>query len=154
MKTLCLSLLTLALFAEGPPSIVVWPAAELHRFEKTLAPKMTAEKVAVQQLAQFGNHRTMIAHREGSGQAELHDTEADLFVVQSGTATLVTGGKIAGAKEESPGEIRGTSIEGGAKRKLAAGDIVHIPAKTPHQLLLDSGHQFTYFVLKVKVDTH
>jgi quercetin dioxygenase-like cupin family protein len=32
---------------------------------------------------------------------------------------------------------------------LSTGDIVHIPAGTPHQLLLDKGKPFTYFVVKV-----
>ena len=34
--------------------------------------------------------------------------------------------------------------------KLAAGDAVHIPANTPHQLLVENGKQFTYFVIKVQ----
>jgi uncharacterized RmlC-like cupin family protein len=35
--------------------------------------------------------------------------------------------------------------------KLGVGDVVHIPVKVPHQLLVEPGKQFTYFV--VKVDT-
>jgi hypothetical protein len=31
------------------------------------------------------------------------------------------------------------------------GDIVHIPAKTAHQLLVAPGKVFTYFVIKVDV---
>jgi quercetin dioxygenase-like cupin family protein len=38
---------------------------------------------------------------------------------------------------------------GGTSHKLAAGDVVHIPANTPHQLLVEPGTQFTYFVVKV-----
>jgi hypothetical protein len=33
---------------------------------------------------------------------------------------------------------------------MAAGDVVHIPAKVAHQLLVEIGKQFTYFVIKVK----
>jgi mannose-6-phosphate isomerase-like protein (cupin superfamily) len=43
----------------------------------------------------------------------------------------------------------GTSITGGVESKLGAGDIVTIPAKTAHQLKLDPGKEFTYFVVKV-----
>ena len=102
-------------------------------------------------LGKFGNHFTMLTHREGSGDAELHEHQADLFVVQSGEATLVVGGEMVGAKNSGPGEVKGTSIRNGVKRKLAAGDIVHIPARVPHQLLIESGKELTYFVLKVDV---
>ena len=140
----------LPLIGAEPTGYKYWGAAELKGFEKKLAPKVSAQKVATERLVDFGNHYTMVAHREGSGEAEFHEHDADLFVVQSGTATLVVGGQIPGSKTTAPGEMRGPSIEGGAKQKLAAGDIVHIPSKTAHQLLLDSGKQFTYFVMKVK----
>ena len=81
----------------------------------------------------------MVAHREGDGEAEVHETMADFFVVESGEATLVVGGQVVGGKTTAPNEIRGPKINGGERRKLAAGDIVHIPVKTPHQLLVENG---------------
>ena len=59
------------------------------------------------------------------------------------------GGKIVNGQTTAPDEIRGTSIEGGEKQTLRAGDIVHVPAKTPHQVLLDRGQLVDYLVLKV-----
>ena len=41
------------------------------------------------------------------------------------------------------------SIKGGTEKKLAAGDVATIPAKVPHQVKLDAGKAFTYFVVKV-----
>jgi hypothetical protein len=70
-------------------------------------------------------------------------------MVVEGEATLITGGKMVNSKTESPGELRGTGIEGGQSQKLAAGDVVHIAANTPHQLTLAPGKTFTYFVVKV-----
>ena len=52
-----------------------------------------------------------MAHREGSGEAELHETQADVFVVQSGEATLVIGGTVVDPKTTVPNEIRGPSIK-------------------------------------------
>lgn len=143
-------LLALPLIAAEPAGYKYWSAAKLKGFAKTLAPKMNAQKIATDRLAEFGNYYAMVAHREGSGEAEFHETEADLYVVSSGTATLTVGGKIVNEKTTGPGEIRGPSIEGGTKQQLSAGDIVHIPAKTAHQLHLEPGAQFTYFILKVK----
>ena len=51
-----------------------------------------------------------------------------------------------------PHEVRGPSIRGGEKKLLAAGDVVHIPAKIPHQMLLESGKQITYFVVKINAE--
>ena len=141
----------LPLLAAEPKAdgVVVWSGAELKDYGKKLAPKMDAQKLASERLADFGNHAAMIGHREGDGLAEFHETQADVFVVQSGQATLLVGGEVVDGKTTAPGEIRGPSIKGGERKPLAAGDIVHIPAKIPHQLFVEKGREFTYFVLKV-----
>jgi mannose-6-phosphate isomerase-like protein (cupin superfamily) len=141
--------LTVPLMAAEPAGFVVWPGAELKGYGRKLAPKMNAGKVASERLASFGNHLAMIAHREADGEAEVHEGQADVFVVQTGEATLVVGGEVVGGKTTAPGEIRAPSIKGGEQRKLAVGDIVHIPARIPHQLLVPPGKEFTYFVIKV-----
>ena len=139
-----------ALPAGDPPGLFVWKAAELKAFSKSLAPKIDAKKVATQQLTAFGNYSFMVAHREGSGEAEYHATQADIFVVESGEATLVYGGNLVDGKSTAPNEMRAPSISGGMEKKIAAGDVVTIPAKLPHQVKLDSGSkEFTYFVVKV-----
>ena len=152
-KTMLAGLLLAAvpLVAADTPGFVVWPGAELKSYGRKLAPKMNEKKVATERLATFGNHLTMIAHREADGEAELHETQADVFVVQSGAATLVVGGELVDGKTTAPGEVRAPSIKGGERKTLGPGDIVHIPAKVPHQLVLAAGQEFTYFV--VKVDT-
>ena len=137
------------MFAADPQGFAYWSSAELKGLQQKLAPKIDGAKFASQQLARYANHYMMVAHREGNGQAELHKTDADLFVVQTGTATLVVGGKIVNSKESAANEVRGTGIEGGTKHVLGAGDIVHIPANTPHQLQIEAGKEFTYFTLKV-----
>ena len=52
-------------------------------------------------------------------------------------------------KTIKPHEVRGTSIEGGETKQLVPGDVVHIPAKVPHQLKIANGKTFTYLVIKV-----
>jgi mannose-6-phosphate isomerase-like protein (cupin superfamily) len=137
------------LMAAEPTEVVVWSGSELQGYGKKLAPKMNAGKVASERLATFPNHFAMIAHREGDGEAELHEKQADLFVVASGAATLVYGGEVVSPKTTAPNEVRGPSIKGGERKAVAAGDVVHIPAKIPHQLLVPAGREFTYFVMKV-----
>ena len=137
------------LMAAEPSGVVVWSGSELKGYGKKLAPKMNEGKVASERLATFPNHFAMVAHREGDGEAELHEKQADLFVVESGEATLVFGGEVVSPKTTAPNEVRGPSIKGGERKALAAGDVVHIPAKIPHQLLVPGGKEFTYFVMKV-----
>jgi mannose-6-phosphate isomerase-like protein (cupin superfamily) len=142
-------LMILPIVAQAPMGIMVWKSAELRGYASTLAPKVNEQKVASQPLGDFGAYNTQVAHREGSGEAEWHDNAADLMVIQSGGCTLVLGGTIKDGHTTAPGEIRGASIEGGQSYAVQPGDIINIPAKTPHQMIVPAGGQITYFVLKV-----
>lgn len=97
-------------------------------------------------LEQHLDSATILAVRIRSGRAEFHSTSADEFVVVRGRATLVTGGTII--NPQGTAEIRGDSVQGGTRVALKEGDVVHIPAKTPHQLLLDDG-MFVYVLVKI-----
>jgi uncharacterized RmlC-like cupin family protein len=54
------------------------------------------------------------------------------------------------AEAVGPHEKRNGSIEGGVRRKLSAGDVMRIPPRVPHQVLLDGAHEFNYLVVKIK----
>jgi hypothetical protein len=135
-----------------PEGFQHWTADSLKEVGHSLKTEAAADahKVATRRLADFANDTFMLSHREADGVAEWHDTQADVFFVQSGSATLVLGGTMVGADETAPHEKRNGAIQGGIRRKLVAGDVVRIPAKMPHQILLDGAHDFTYFVVKVK----
>ena len=138
-----------AAVAANPPAVNYYSAAELQRMGQKLSAKQNNAKFASDNLEKYKNSYTMLAHREGTGSAEVHEHEADLFLVVEGEATIVTGGKMVKPHTEKPGEIRGESIEGGQRQKLSAGDVIHIAPNVPHQLLIDNGKPFTYFVMKV-----
>jgi mannose-6-phosphate isomerase-like protein (cupin superfamily) len=138
-------------YAADPPGFAHYTSAELKGYEQKLAPKINERKIAFLPLADWGNHTLAIAHREGDGEAELHEKQADLFIVQSGEGTLVVGGKIVNPRTTTPGEVRGPSIQGGVRRQMRPGDVLHIPANTPHQALVAAGRQFTYVAVKVTV---
>ncbi|NWG13934.1 MAG: cupin domain-containing protein [Acidobacteria bacterium] len=153
MKTLIALTALLAAMAapaSDPPGFAMWTGSELKAMTGKLAPKINEQKVATQALGSFANHNLVMVHREGDGEAELHETTADVFVVQSGAGVLVVGGKVVGGKTTAPGEVRGTSIAGGAKRKLVPGDVATIPANTAHQVLVPAGQKITYLIVKVK----
>ncbi len=70
--------------------------------------------------------------RTGPGQVEIHDHETDIFYVTDGEATFVAGGTMVGGKQTAAGQHRGTGIKGGQTFTLKKGDVVTIPAGTPH----------------------
>ena len=74
----------------------------------------------------------VLAQRRGAGEVEVHDTTNHVFIIVEGEATFVTGGKMVGAKQTAPGETRASNVEGGQTYHLTKGDVITVPAKTPH----------------------
>ncbi len=105
---------------------------------------------ASETLQKYGVDFTMLSFRSKDGVPELHEKFADIFIVVDGSATLLAGGELSNPTSIGPGEMHGTAILHATTTTLAKGDIVHIPANTPHQLLIPKGGTFTYFVVKVK----
>jgi len=70
--------------------------------------------------------------RNMAGQVEVHDKETDIFYVMEGEATFVTGGTMIGGKQSRPDQWLGTDIQGGETHHLTKGDVIVIPAGTPH----------------------
>lgn len=139
-----------SLLAAGPLDFGVWKAADLKSYEKTLHPKVDADHTANQQLADYEGHSVFVVHREGTGPAEAHVTIGHIIYVISGEADLVVGGTMVNEKTLAPEQIRGTSVNGGATEKVAAGDVVHIPPRAPHWFKLPPGGQITYLMVNLE----
>jgi mannose-6-phosphate isomerase-like protein (cupin superfamily) len=114
-----------------------------------LAQKAKASGSSGATLGDYTTHAIKLSVRTGSGGAEIHAHYDDIFVVTRGEATLVTGGTVLEAKTKADGETAGTKIQNGTSQTIVKGDVVHIPAGTPHQLLLHGG-VFSAIVIKVK----
>lgn len=96
-----------------------------------------------------GSYSVMTARRDKAGEVELHTRDTDVIYIVEGTATFVTGGKMIGEHQIAPGEMRGSSIEGGETHHLSQGDVLVIPPNTPHWFKEVPGHML-YFVVKVR----
>ncbi|MCC7154605.1 MAG: cupin domain-containing protein [Bryobacterales bacterium] len=130
----------------GIPGFKLWKASQL----KSMGASMKTSgplKTAGESLGRFGHYSVSMSKREADGGAEFHQQVTDFFMVVTGEATLIVGGKIKSPHTTEPGEIRGPSIEGGERHTISPGDVVHIPPGVPHQLLAPK--DFTYFVIKV-----
>ncbi len=136
------------------PNFAHWTAKELSGYEPKLRKEVAGpNKTSSVKLADYGSSNVALSHREAPGIPEVHAHMDDYFIVESGSATLIIGGEVVNPKsQQDPRETRGDSIKGGEKKMLVTGDVIHIPHTMPHQLIVENGKKFTYFVIKVKAE--
>ena len=79
-----------------------------------------------------------VVQRMNADQSALvHNNIDEIYYMLEGGGTLLTGGTLVNGKETAssitigPGRS-GTGIQGGESRRVSAGDVVFIPAGTPH----------------------
>jgi glc operon protein GlcG len=89
--------------------------------------------------------------------AEIHMEWTDVIYIEKGSATLVTGGRLADdvtPKTFPDGKPyfetkMGASIIGGESRRISVGDVVVIPAGTPHWFT-NMEYPFWFFNVKAR----
>jgi mannose-6-phosphate isomerase-like protein (cupin superfamily) len=136
---------------DEPGSADHWtPAVLLERGKYLRELARVGSGEAGETLREYPQHRVMVSFRARNGEVEIHEKWADVFLVLSGSATLVTGGTVQSARIIAPGETRGDSIQEGNSQELRQGDVVHVPAGTPHQFLVSSDKTITSMVFKIQ----
>jgi glc operon protein GlcG len=98
-------------------------------------------------LIETGEYKIHASRRDAAGQAEVHTRDTDIIYVLEGSVTFVTGGTVVNPKVIGPDEIRGSAIDGGMPRALNKGDVVVVPAGTPHWFW-QVDETFLYYVVK------
>jgi mannose-6-phosphate isomerase-like protein (cupin superfamily) len=108
-------------------------------------------------------HRAKTAGR-APDPALAHNQITEVYYIISGNATLVTGGTLEDAKDVGPtptapqaGRLigpstAGTKILNGKSRQVGPGDMIIIPANTPHTFTEITTDRIVYMV--VRVDPH
>ena len=69
----------------------------------------------------------------------LHETESEMIYVVDGAGMLTQGGKILDERRTNAANLTGSSIQGGAARRIAKGDYVFVPANVPHAFTKTEG---------------
>ncbi len=111
------------------------------------ADRVTAAFMKGMPLIETTDYKIHASRRVEAGQAEVHTRDADLIYVLDGSVTFVTGGTVVDPKMIAPDEIRGARIEGGTARTLRKGDVIVVPAGTPHWFS-QVDETFLYYVVK------
>ena len=118
--------------AQGPRGFRIFDEAPLDRavdFPRTrlveLYREIEAENIPTTRLLEGGEYNVNIRHVENitpdSYRTLTHPDTIDVWVVQEGSGTVVTGGTVDGDRHT-----------GGEERFITAGDLIFIPAGVPH----------------------
>ena len=113
--------MAVAMTADGVPTVV------------TYVPNDTVTATMAKGGSIINDHGLIVlAQRRGAGEVEVHAKTNHVFIIVEGEATFVTGGTLVDARDTAPDQRRAPSVEGGQTHHLTKGDVITIPAKTPH----------------------
>ncbi len=132
------------------PGVQAVSAEQVATLDQSLHAQADATNgTATGDLARYPGYYTQLVYRNRNGVVEIHTQFDEIMIVMDGKATLFTGGTAQNVKTTKPGELRGASIQGGTPAEMKKGNMVHIPANTPHQVFVPSGGSVTYIDVKI-----
>ncbi len=126
------SILATAVQAADPPSKAATPgSAGIYLSAGQLASVLqsaiaSGADPALSQIANTDQYFINRIHRSKAAPANVHVGWTEVHIILEGSGTFVTGGSV-----KTVGDTK--SIEGGTRRKVAKGDVIIVPADTPHQ---------------------
>ena len=94
-------------------------------------------------------YRAQLEYRPSTAPAALHEKDAELMVVLQGAGNIVTGGKLVDEKRNNANNLSGSSITGGNSQVVVVGDMLIVPANTPHQVIPTGGAPIVLMTLHV-----
>jgi mannose-6-phosphate isomerase-like protein (cupin superfamily) len=130
-----------AAFAQQPPAPAAAAAASRTMVSaadvtaliaKAKAERKDNQALLAQSMIRLAPYNVSLEYRAAVANAAVHETEAELFYVIDGSATLVTGGKLTNENRTNAANLSGSGIEGGVSRRVAKGDFIMVPEGTPH----------------------
>ena len=90
------------------------------------------QALLAQSMIRLAPYNVSLEYRAAVANAAVHETEAELFYVVDGSATLVTGGKLKNETRTNAANLSGSGIDGGLSRHVAKGDFIMVPEGVPH----------------------
>ena len=94
-------------------------------------------------------YRAQLEYRPRTAPAALHEKDAELMVVLQGAGNIVTGGKLVEEKRVNANNLSGSAIAGGNSQAVVVGDMLIVPANTPHQVIPTGGAPIVLMTLHV-----
>ena len=108
-------------------------AADVAALEaKAKVDRKDGQALLAQSMIRLDPYNVSLEYRAAVANAAVHETEAELFYVIDGSATLVTGGKLRNETRTNAANLSGSGIDGGQSRHVAKGDFIMVPEGQPH----------------------
>jgi mannose-6-phosphate isomerase-like protein (cupin superfamily) len=148
--TMAFTMLAVHCAAQSSGEVEVFSSAGIQGQLTQLAQQAKANGSGGSTLGDYGTHAIKLSERTASGGAEIHAHFDDVMLVMDGKADLITGGELIDARSGPNGETTGSGIRNGTSQHIGPGDLIHIPAGVPHQLVIAPGTTYSALVIKVK----
>lgn len=158
MRASCLALMLLATvssnaFAQqtSPKSVTAFMSDKdiMALVEKAKADRKGDAPVVAEPILRIAPYKAQLEYRPGNAPAALHEKDAELMVVLQGTGNILTDGKLVGEKRTNAANRSGTGIENGVSHNVVKGDMILIPANTPHQVIPAGGQPIVLMTMHV-----
>jgi len=117
--------------------------------DKAKADRKEGVPVTAEPILQLAPYKAQLEYRPIGGPAALHEKDAELMVVLQGAGNIVTGGRMVDGKRVNASNWTAPSIEGGTSHLVVKGDMILIPANSPHQVTPSGGAPIVLMTMHV-----
>ena len=117
--------------------------------DKAKADRKGDAPLVAEPILSMAPYRAQLEYRPGTSPAAVHEKDAELMVVLQGTGNIVTGGKLVDEKRNNANNLGGSSITGGNSQSVVVGDMLIVPANTPHQVIPTGGQPIVLMTMHV-----
>ena len=117
--------------------------------DKAKADRKGDAPLVAEPILSLAPYRAQLEFRPGTSPAALHEKDAELMLVLAGTGDIVTGGTLVNEKRNNANNLGGSSIAGGNTQAVVKGDVLIVPANTPHQVIPTGGAPIVLMTMHV-----
>jgi mannose-6-phosphate isomerase-like protein (cupin superfamily) len=139
----------------APPATTVFMSDKdiMSLVEKAKADRKGDAPITAEPILLLAPYKAQLEYRPGTGPAALHEKDAELMVVLQGTGDIVTEGKLVDEKRVNANNLSGASIADGKSHPVVKGDMILIPANSPHQVIPSGGAPIVLMTMHVPYPT-
>jgi mannose-6-phosphate isomerase-like protein (cupin superfamily) len=135
--------------AAPPPNTFMSNNDIMALVDKAKADRKGDAPIVAEPILLLAPYKAQLEYRPGISPAAFHEKDAELMVVLDGSGDIVTGGTIVDEKRVNANNRSGPSIANGESHPVVKGDMIFIPANTPHQVTPAGGAPIVLMTMHV-----
>jgi len=135
--------------AAAPSTVFMNDKEIMSLIDKAKADRKGDAAVTAEPILLLAPYRVQLEYRPGNAPAAVHEKDAELMVVLEGTGNILTDGKLVEEKRVNANNLSGSSIANGVSHNVVKGDMILIPANTPHQVIPSGGAPIVLMTMHV-----